>query len=316
MNRLSGPRAANVLPRYGDLLPGARPAPFAVIGDTQETMFGERYLLRREHNPVERAFLLAKVAEWRPGFLVVAGDFTCDGGSPRRWDEFDRLAAGLRRHGIPVLPCPGNHDYWGGRARGQRALASRFPQLDDHTWYLRRSGSLALIFVDTNRAVLTRAEWEAQAQWYAATMAAFEHDTSVAGVLVFAHHPPFTNGTATGDDAPVQRDFVPPLVRSRKALAMISGHTHAYEHFVEQGKHFIVTGGGGGPRVRLRAGRRRRHRDHFEGPSPRPFHCLWITPQPGGVEVEVRGFEKGETGLRTLDRFELVPDAPPGAPVT
>lgn len=316
MNRVSGPRTGKSLPRYDDLPPGTSTAPFAVIGDSQETMFWERYLLRREHNPAERAFLLAQVAEWRPAFLVLAGDFTCNGASPRRWEEFDQLAAGFRHRGIPVLPCPGNHDYWGGRARGQRALVTRFPQLTERTWYARRFGPLALIFVDTNRAVLTRVEWQEQQAWYAATMGGFENDPSVTGVLVFAHHPPFTNGTVTRDDAGVQRTFVPGLVHARKALAMISGHTHAFEHFIEQGRHFIVTGGGGGPRVRLRTGRGRRHRDRFEGPAPRPFHCLWITPRPAGLEVEVRGFEKGDAGLRTLDRFDLVPDALPRAPAT
>lgn len=63
---------------------------------------------------------------------------------------------------------------------------------------------------------------------------------------------------------------------------MISGHAHAYEHFVEQGVQFVVSGGGGGPRVKLREGSRARE-DRFEGPSPRPFHYQAVEPRQDGV---------------------------------
>jgi hypothetical protein len=86
---------------------------------------------------------------------------------------------------------------------------------------------------------------------------------------------------------------------------MISGHTHAYEHFVEDGKHFIVTGGGGGPRVSLHTGQDQRHRDLFVGPAPRPFHYLWMVPETWGVGVEVWGLKKGESQVRAIDRFDL-----------
>jgi len=280
-------------------------APFAVIGDTQGTMSWERWLLFRESNPAERAALFSQLAAHRPEFLVHLGDLTCDGGSAGRWRDFDRLADELRRENVPLLPVMGNHDYWLGRARADRQLHARFPQLRQRPWYARVYGRLALVILDTNARVLSPREWQEQQAWFGATLAACDKDAAIAGVLVFAHHPPYTNSTVTRDDAAVRQAFVPALAGSRKTLGMISGHTHAYEHFLEQGKHFIVAGGGGGPRVRLRLGTRQVHHDLCPGAAPRPFHFLWMTPVADGVRVEVKGLEKGATALQEMDQFDL-----------
>ena len=299
------PLLSSAAPLYQDLEPGrAGSAPFAVIGDTQDTLFWEKWFLLRESNPVERAALFSHLAAHRPEFLVHLGDLTCDGGSEARWREFDRLTEVLRGI-VPLLPVMGNHDYWLSRARADRQLHVRFPQLRPRPWYTRAYGRLALVVLDTNARVLSSQEWQEQQAWYGTTLAACDKDPAIAGVLVFAHHPPYTNSTVTRDDAAVQRAFVPALAGSRKTLAMISGHTHAYEHFLEQGKHFIVAGGGGGPRVRLRSGMHQVHQDLCLGAAPRPFHFLWMTPVADGVRVEVKGLEKGATALQEMDQFDL-----------
>ncbi|HTO73231.1 MAG TPA: metallophosphoesterase [Gemmatimonadales bacterium] len=279
-------------------------APFAVIGDLQQTMKAER-LLFRESNPAERRILIKSLEAGAPAFLVLVGDLTNDGGSDRQWRYFDSLTAGLRHAGLPFVPVMGNHDYWFHRRKAMLRLAPRFDQLATSTWYSRIYGRLGLIVLDANSAELSRAEWEAQRAWFDATLHRFEHDSAIAGVLVFTHQPPFTNGTATSDDRRLIRDYVPAIEQSGKVLAVISGHTHSYEHFHEAGRHFIVTGGGGGPRVGLLTDGRERHHDLVTWPAPRPFNYLWITPEPWGVRIEVRGMDKGETAVRPLDQFEI-----------
>jgi hypothetical protein len=278
-------------------------APFAVIGDLQRTMAAER-LLFRESNPAERVALVRALEVARPAFLVIVGDLTNDGGSEREWQYFDGLTAGLRRDSVAFVPVVGNHDYWFHRNRAIGKLAARFDQLGRSTWYSRIYGRLALVVLDANSGELTRAEWEMQRVWFGETLERYQQDTSISGILVFTHQPPYTNGTATSDDKAVAAAFLPSMARAGKVLAMISGHTHAYEHFEMGGRQFIVTGGGGGPRVGLRTGRDR-HRDLFTGPAPRPFHFLWMIPEPWGVRVEVNGLDKGETATRTIDRFDL-----------
>ena len=303
---LAAGMALATVPAYRDLPPDlAGRAPFAVIGDPQEPFLWETSIMGRENNVAERAFLFSALESLRPAFLVISGDLTASGSSARRWRYFDQLTAVLRAQGTPILPVLGNHDYWGNNALALREFSARFAQFSASHWYLRRYGSLALVFLDANAQDLGVDAWQRQQQWLVRTLAELDADASVAGVLLFEHQPPFTNSTVTFDDVAVQHAFVPAFVRAHKTLAMISGHTHAYEHFVEQGKHFVVSGGGGGPRVALRSGPSAGHRDLFSGPSPRPFHLLWITPGAHSVWVEVRGFNKGANTLRTIDQFEL-----------
>jgi hypothetical protein len=74
---------------------------------------------------------------------------------------------------------------------------------------------------------------------------------------------------------------------------------------VERGRTFLVSGGGGGPRVRLLEGARQRHQDLFAGGSPRPFHYLLVEVGSTGLVVSARGLGRGEQQARVLDRFEM-----------
>jgi predicted phosphodiesterase len=298
--------SGQALPVYRDLVDAPTgDTPFAVIGDLQQTLPVERYLLMRESNPAERLALVRGLEAARPDFLIIVGDLTSNGSSEKQWQFFDRLMDKMRAFELPIVPVVGNHDYWGDREQAVRQLVARFPPLGRSTWYTRTYGRLALVVLDANVSVLSAGQWQAQEAWLRETLERLDADPAIAGVLVFTHQPPFTNSTVTRDDPAVQAAFLPAFRHSRKTLAMISGHTHAYEHFVEDGKHFIVTGGGGGPRVSLYTGRGQRHLDLFIGPAPRPFHFLWMTPETWGVRVEVRGLDKGQTNLRTIDQFDL-----------
>jgi hypothetical protein len=127
----------------------------------------------------------------------------------------------------------------------------------------------------------------------------------ILGVLVLLHHPPYTNSFLTPDDRVVQRAFAPPFVQARKTLLMVAGHVHSYERFARAGKTFLVTGGGG-PRVKLVTGRRRRHMDDcFGGPPLRGFHFLMLTPLPTRLEIAMRGLPPHGGVFDTLDCFTL-----------
>jgi hypothetical protein len=108
----------------------------------------------------------------------------------------------------------------------------------------------------------------------------------------------------TGDEPDVQLAFVPAYFRSNKCLAMISGHAHTYERFRKYGKTFIVSGGGGGPRVGLHDGIDF-HKDLYTGSSPRPFHFLMLSRTPFGLTITVRGLKKGEKKFFTMEEINL-----------
>lgn len=283
---------------------------FAILGDLQRT---SRLEFWRESNPAERRALVAEIARRRPDFVVGLGDLVFHGSSPRDWARFDALTAPLREAGIPVHPILGNHEYWLRQGPALRNFFERFPTLAGRHWHADTYGSLGLLFLDSNERELGVEAWREQEAWLGETLAAFDADAYVAGVLAFVHHPPYTNSTVTGDGAHVQRTFVPLVAQARKTLAMVSGHVHSFEKFVRGGKTYLVAGGGGGPRVSLAHGEARRHVDDlFEGPAVRPFHFLECSPGEGGLEIEVVGLEKGARACASLLRFRL--PWPPGGP--
>lgn len=170
---------------------------------------------------------------------------------------------------------------------------------------MARFGPLGLVFLDTNFGSLTRTERFEQRAWFRQTLEELDRDASVRGVLVFAHHPPYSNSTIVGDAHHVQDAFVLDFGGAHKTLAFVSGHSHAYERFLEHGKVFVVSGGGGGPRQRLLVGDEQRHKDLFDGEDVRPFNFLTFTPGADAIDLAVTGLRKGGTEFFPLDACRL-----------
>lgn len=276
---------------------------FAVVSDLQRTSRAEVW---RESNRDERERVLREIARERPDFVTVLGDLVFRGSAAAEWEELDRVCAPLREARLPVLPVLGNHEYWVSRRGALPRFFARFPHLEKRHWYSVPYGPLGLVFLDSNLRWLPAAQWQEQLEWYERELLRLDEDPTVRGVVVFLHHPPYTNSTVTPDERHVQRFFVPPFVRAGKTLAMVSGHVHSYERFQREGKAFIVSGGGGGPRVRLATGARRRHQDDlFAGPPVRPFHFMMISVGEDGLEVEVKGLEKKGSEFQLIDSFVL-----------
>ncbi len=282
--------AAAAIPVYPDLSDDPVRRPLAIIGDLQHTLFWEK-LIGRESNDRERGKLIAALSLENPGLLVLLGDMVAWGDSSSKWHDFDLLMSPLLATRVPMLLAPGNHDYFGQTEKARRNFEERFAQLRLSHWYARYYNGLGLIWLDSNHGELNTQDWQEQKAWLQETLKNMDHDVSVHAVFVFQHHPPFTNSTVTSDDAAVQADFLPAFLAAHKTLAMITGHTHAYEHFKSGGKDFIVSGGGGGPRVALLEKRKRRHEDLFSGPSPRPLHYLLLSVTADGIKLEAKGLE-------------------------
>ncbi|MEO8430039.1 MAG: metallophosphoesterase [Acidobacteriota bacterium] len=294
-------RIRPVEPHSGEIV--LKSGRFAAVGDLQRTSRAEVW---RETNDRERERILRSIAEEAPDFVALLGDLVFRGSSAGEWSRFDALAAPLREARIPVVPILGNHEYWLARGPALRNFFARFPALGGRHWHEARYGPLAVIALDSNLRFLAPAAWEEQRKWFTASLEAADADPAVRGVVALVHHPPYTNSTVTRDELHVQRAFVPPFERSRKAVAMLSGHVHSYERFSRSGKTYIVAGGGGGPRSRLAAGDRRRHGDDlFEGPAIRHFHYLLASVGAEGLDIEMKGIPKGGERFEALDRFAL-----------
>ncbi len=248
---------------------------FAVVGDLQPTSGLEVW---RESNHAERRTIVRAIAREQPDFLALLGDLVFCGSSEAAWADFDRLCAPLRSEKIHAIPVLGNHEYWVKRRLALANFFARFPDLRGRHWHAASYGPLGLIFLDSNYHWMSAALWQAQLSWYREALGRFDADPSTRGVLVFLHHPPFTNSRVTSDTMHVQRDLLGPFQQAEKTMAMISGHVHSYERFERSGKVFLVTGGGGGPRVSL-----------SEGPAAAPLRRCFRRSGPARIPLHERG---------------------------
>ncbi len=275
----------------------------AVIGDLQRTSVWE-LAIGRESNDEERILLINEIAKVNPAMVVLLGDLVFDGSDETEWRDFDNLISPLKKRRIPVFPVLGNHEYWGLNSTAYRNVSIRFPQFNKFHWYEEKTDSLALIFLDSNENELTDTEWFTQKKWFEKKLSDYDSDPAIKGIVVFLHHPPYTNSLVTGDELHVQKTFVPAFRKCKKSLALISGHAHTYERFFINNKTYIVSGGGGGPRVGLRDGIDF-HKDLYTGSSPRPFHFLLLERDSTGLKVTVRALLKGTNLFYTLEEFYL-----------
>ena len=69
---------------------------------------------------------------------------------------------------------------------------------------------------------------------------------------------------------------------------MASGHVHGYERFEHGGKTFIVSGGGGGPRLTYRIGQNAPHPAAYAPPGPRAFNYVVLEERFGALRVAVK----------------------------
>lgn len=258
----------------------ARPAtenekkPLIIIGDTQRTSLLEFW---RERNNGVSKHMLDEVCNENPAAVIHLGDMVFNGSSRSSWNDFEHDAASVFSRQIPFYPVLGNHEYFLGHSVPEY-VKTHFPPLAKKTWYSVTFGKLAVILLNSNFSALSAAEINEQNSWYAAELQKFQNDTSFTWIIVGCHHAPFTNSTVITDNKRVQKEFVLPFIAVSKAKIFFTGHCHGYEHFVNYGKDFIVTAGGGGPRPKLKKNNRDSfHQDICKADSPRDFNYCRLT---------------------------------------
>jgi hypothetical protein len=115
-----------------------------------------------------------------------------------------------------------------------------------------------------------------------------------------------TNSTIVSGSDAVRRYFVEPFLKTPKAQLFFSGHCHSYERFVEHGKTFIVTGGGGGARQKVITDSTRQHyRDYFRGPDIRPFHFCRVTIEETALRVRMVCLDSTLKHWSVADEFTI-----------
>jgi Icc-related predicted phosphoesterase len=286
-----------------------------VIGDTQQTYWAERVFLFREQNDSQRQRLFRRMeAEVRPAYVVHLGDMVSYGASETQWANFDSLFARLMQN-VRVYPTLGNHDYWGSDDVALEHVRKRFSELKPRTYYSLERGALGWVFLDSN---LRDEDAARQDEWLGPELDRL--DNLVEGIIFVTHHPPFTLGEQRENQRFEDKTALELFFKHKKAVLFVSGHVHGYERFAKLGRTFVVSGGGGGPRVAYH------DPDEASAQDPdlkteytrckrfvRPLHYVVLSQTAGALHGTVKYVPDDESQPEgVLDEFE-VPLHPPDA---
>jgi len=246
---------------------------FILYGDTRGSQDG--FALQANHSRVMDG-ILAEVkklqgTDFPVRFVLQSGDAVSHGENPQEWSVsfvplIDRLTGQV---GIPYYLVPGNHDVSTAtsaadpsRQAGLRNLLDSVQKLLPAEGSPRRlagyptySFGYGNIFVIGFDSLI--ANDDRQYVWIKEQLEGLDRSRYV-HVFAFCHHPPFSSGPHSlhlDESTLVLRSRYLPLFEAHHVSAVLGGHEHLYEHWVEHytdntGLHrmdFIVSGGGGAP---------------------------------------------------------------------
>ena len=206
---------------------GAAPFHFVVYGDTRT---------RHDfHRKVADA-----IAKSDPDFVVHTGDLVSDGAETSLWPIFFSIEKELLRN-TAFFPCLGNHEH------NNSQYYEFFDVKEPYYSFNWGSAHFTVLNSDLDNAAADAAAkdrfWAEQTRWFEADLKAAQK--SDLRFVVF-HHPPFTAYGKRQAGESRTRELVP-LFEQYKVAAVFAGHDHNYQHHLNNGIHYIVTGGGGAP---------------------------------------------------------------------
>jgi len=282
----------------------------AFISDTQTPLWVESIFVGADRNEEATDSLFADILRVHPATLFMLGDLVSLGAHEGAWEKIDRDIRAARTAGIPVHAILGNHELMFYPRTGEQHFAQTFPA-HRKTGYCASVDSVAVILLNSNFNELEEAEQKEQERWYAETLDSLEHDSATVCIVVCCHHSPFTNSMVVRSSREVREKFVPSYLRASKCVLFLSGHAHTFEHFREQGKDFLVIGGGGGSRHRVLTGAEQNWKD-IAPPQKPLFHYISLERRGTSLHISVRELRRdfrGVEGGYALDVSCAIPTA-------
>jgi len=193
----------------------------------------------RTRDDVHRKVVEAILKYSLPDFIVQTGDMVPDGSDSSFWPTFFGIERQLLRK-APYFPALGNHErndsffyeFFGGKA-----------------YYSFNWGNAHFTILDSDipnvaaTAAARDAFWAEETRWLEEDL---KRSQNAEYRFVVAHHPPMTAVAKRQGDNPHMTALMP-MFEKYKVTAAIFGHDHNYQHYLKNGVHYIITGGGGAP---------------------------------------------------------------------
>jgi hypothetical protein len=212
------------------------PGPPVSAGAYKFVVYGDNRTRDDVHRKVVEQLLKVGV----PDFILQTGDMTPDGFDSSAWPVFFDIERELLRQ-TAFFPALGNHE----------RHTPRFAEFFDRAkpYYSFDWGNAHFAVVDSDIGSVSTQESEKQAYW-AEQMRWLEEDLKTHQAadyrFVAAHHGPITAVKSRQGDNPHMTAMMPMLEKYRVSAGFY-GHDHNYQHYLKNGIHYLISGGGGAP---------------------------------------------------------------------
>jgi 3',5'-cyclic AMP phosphodiesterase CpdA len=171
--------------------------------------------------------------------VVQSGDMVENGIDNSLWPIFFDIEKELLRQTV-FFPALGNHE------RNTHDFSDFF-QVAPYYSFNWGNGHFIVLNSDIGNAALTvrqrDAYWAEQVRWLEDDL---QNSQSADYRFIVAHHPPFTAVASRQGNNPHMTALVPMFEKYRVSAAFF-GHDHNYQHYLKNGIHYLVSGGGGAP---------------------------------------------------------------------
>ena len=229
--------------RYDYNVAGTDPAgkgyfktPPATTGAFSFVMYGDN----RTRNDVHRGVIQAMLKHGTPDFVVQTGDMVADGFDSSLWPVFFDIEHDLLRQ-TAFFPALGNHE------RHTPLFAEYFQKPKPYYSFEWGNAHFAVIDSDLGNVSTHESEraafWAEQTRWLEEDLKAHQNADYR---FIAAHHGPITAVARRQGDNPHMIALMP-LFEKYRVSAGLFGHDHNYQHYLKNGVHYIVSGGGGAP---------------------------------------------------------------------
>ena len=253
-----------------------QPYRFLVYGDT------------RTRHDVHRK-VVARIQESpAPDFAIQTGDLVENGADQSLWPIFFDIEHDFLRH-TTLFPALGNHEH----------NDQQFFEFFDLTlpYYSFNWGNAHFAVLDTDVANVAdtpsarEAFWAVEKKWLEEDLAKNQASDFR---FVVGHHAPIT-AVESRQGTTKQMEEAMPLYEKYHVQAALFGHDHNYQHYLKNGIHYVVSGGGGAPLYDVKM-------------PPKDIlvkaisveNFIWVSVEGNTAKVEVRSIDGS-----VLDAFEL-----------
>jgi 3',5'-cyclic AMP phosphodiesterase CpdA len=176
----------------------------------------------------------------QPDFILHAGDQIADGFDASLWPVFFDIEREVLRKAA-FFPALGNHE------RNAPLWYEIFDQSVSYYSFNWGNSHFSVLNTDIGNvgpgSETRQRYWDDQVKWLREDL---ERNQAADFRFVVGHHPPMT-AVANRQGSNLHIAGLMPMLQQYKVTAGFFGHDHNYQHYLKNGIHYFVTGGGGAP---------------------------------------------------------------------